>query len=246
MKITWFGHAAFMVEVDGFSCLLDPWLENPTLVHSHARPELPSSIDAIFVSHGHSDHVGNASDLAKKHHATIYCIHELTFHFRQKGVPNDQLVGMNIGGSIDLTKQGQHRVRASMVNAVHSSSTCGVENDVFCGGSAAGWILELPNGHTIYHSGDTGLFGDMKIITDFYKPTVGLICIGDHYTMGPTAASFALDHLLTSIQWMIPMHYGTFPLLTGRPDQMKVTRSNLKICPLEPGKSLDIHGVHAA
>jgi L-ascorbate metabolism protein UlaG (beta-lactamase superfamily) len=232
MEITWFGHAAFMIKTETWTCLLDPWLENPLMKETHkSRPTLPSKIDAILISHGHVDHVGEAVELARNHHATIYCIHELACHLEPHGVP---LVSMNKGGSLELQDAKIHMVEAS-----HSSSICGLHNEMHCGGAAAAWIVSV-GGHVVYHSGDTDVFGDMKLINELYQPTIGLLCIGDHYTMGPQGASYALNHLLTHITLMIPMHYGTFPLLRGRPEQMKITRPNLTIHPLKPGESIKL------
>ena len=140
---------------------------------------------------------------------------------------------MNKGGT---QKVGE--IEVTMVNAVHS---CGIKDgdEIVYGGEACGYIIRLPGGFTVYHAGDTALFGDMKLIGELYAPDVALLPIGDHYTMGPREAAMAIRFL--NVRHVIPMHFGTFPVLTGRPDQVRqLTQdiSGLEIHALKPGESI--------
>lgn len=231
VQITWFGHAAFsVVGDDGFTVLIDPWLGNPKNSTEVKNADGLTRVDAILLTHGHFDHVGDTVEIAKKFSdAKIYCIFEIAAFLGGKGVAEGQLVGLNKGGEHKLAEGW----RATLVNAVHSSG-CG---EGVSGGEAGGWIINEPSGNVIYHTGDTDLHSDMEIITKFHKPNIALACIGDHFTMGPKAAGFAFDNLLTSVKTVVPMHFGTFPLLTGTPEALKsfVTRTDLDVKPLEVG-----------
>ncbi|KNC79884.1 hypothetical protein SARC_07738 [Sphaeroforma arctica JP610] len=237
VTIQFLGHAAFSISVKGFVILIDPWLNNPKA--PEGAIDTLTKVDVILISHGHFDHVGDAAMLAKKFKAQVYCIHEVSFYLKGEGVADEQIVGMNIGGTADLGNGCQ----ATMTQAVHSGG-CGSEHPLQVGGAAAGWVVHLPNGHRIYHSGDTDVFGDMKVISDLYSPDVALLSIGDHYTMGPRGAAYAINNLLKSVNIVVPMHFGTFPLLAGTPAELKklVTSKTVNVCELKPGETLDLPG----
>ncbi len=207
--ITWLGHSAFrIVTPAGMVIIVDPWLDNPS------APEAAKNIshaDLILVTHGHSDHVGNVVELAMRTGATVVGIFEVYLHLQSLGVTT--ATGMNKGGTMEVAG-----VRVTMVDAKHSS---GIDADgtVVPGGEAAGFILRLEDGFCIYHAGDTAVFGDMKLITQLYKPDVALLPIGDLYTMGPAEAALACELLNPEV--IIGMHYGTFPALTGTPGHLR-------------------------
>jgi len=236
-KLTWMGHAAFVVHVNNFVVLLDPWLRNPK------APEKAYSsltrVDAILLSHGHFDHIGDTVELAAAFDCKVYCIHEVSIYLKGQGVAAEKIVSLNKGGVLDIGGG----CKASMVNAIHSGD-CGMEHPMAPGGAAAGWILQLPNGHCIYHTGDTDVFGDMQIISDLYNPDVALMCIGGHFTMGPRGAAYALDKLLPTVQIAVPMHYGTFGLLAGTPGELQqaLSRKDVNVCRLQAGESLPLPG----
>jgi L-ascorbate metabolism protein UlaG (beta-lactamase superfamily) len=164
-----------------------------------------------LVSHGHSDHVGNTIELAERTNARVLCIYELALFFTKKGVKTAQ--GMNKGGTVTLDG-----LSVTMVDARHSADI-DAGGSVVPGGEAAGFVLRFESGRTLYHAGDTGVFGDMKIIGELYKPDVAMVPIGDLYTMGPREAAYACR--LLKPKTIIGMHYGTFPALTGTPAALK-------------------------
>jgi L-ascorbate metabolism protein UlaG (beta-lactamase superfamily) len=229
-RLTWLGHAAFRIDTpSGKVILIDPWIQtNPMVPEANKKFE---RIDVMLITHGHFDHVGDAVELGKKFKPQVVGIFELCAWLESKGVPNTN--PMNKGGT---QKIGE--IEVTMVNAVHS---CGIKDGdrIIYGGEACGYIIRLPGGLTVYHAGDTALFGDMKLIGDLYAPDVALLPIGDHYTMGPREAAMAFRFL--NVRHVIPMHFATFPQLVGRPEQLRqLTQdiSGLEIHALQPGESL--------
>ena len=223
---TWFGHSAFKFESPtGKIVLIDPWLENPN-VPSGAK-DLPR-VDLILITHGHSDHIGNTVEIAIRTGAKVVCIYEIAVHLKNMGVKNVQ--SMNKGGTFDADG-----IKVTMTDAKHSSDI-DLGDKVIPGGEAAGFVVRFENGFTIYHAGDTALFGDMKYIGTLYKPDAAFIPIGDHYTMGPREAALACA--LLNPKQIIGMHYGTFPLLTGTPAALKKflpAKLKKRVKVLEPG-----------
>ena len=237
-KLTWLGHAAFKIETPtGKIILVDPWiLTNPMCPEKDKKFE---RIDTMLVTHGHFDHIADAVELGKKFKPQIVGIYELCAWLESKGV----------GGTNSMNKGGTQKVgeiEVTMVNALHS---CGIKDgdQIIYGGEACGYIIRLPGGLTIYHAGDTAVFGDMKIIADLYAPDLAMLPVGDHFTMGPREAALAIR--LLNVRHVIPMHFGTFPLLTGSPEQLRqLTRdiSGLEIHALKPGESLGDSSAKAA
>jgi L-ascorbate metabolism protein UlaG (beta-lactamase superfamily) len=207
--ITWFGHSAFrIVSPGGTTILIDPWLDNP--VAPPGAKEI-GDVDLILITHGHSDHVGNTMELAMRTGATVIGIYELSLFLKGKGIITAE--GMNKGGTME-----RHGIRVTMVDAKHSADI-DAEGTVVPGGEAAGFILRLENGLSLYHAGDTALFGDMKLIARLYRPSIAMLPIGGLYTMGPAEASIACEMLNPKV--VIGMHYGTFPVLTGTPAELR-------------------------
>ena len=209
MQITWLGHSTFALQFDsGEVLVLDPWIEkNPAYPKGYDLKR----VDAIAVSHAHFDHSDDVIPLAKKFSPKVVAILETAAYFERKGVKNT--TGMNKGGTVDLGF-----VKLTMVNALHSCSIKDGDQMLY-GGEAAGYVLTLKDGRTAYFAGDTALFGDMALIGDFFHPELAFLPIGDHFTMGPDAAAYAVQ--LLKVKQVVPMHYGTFPALTGTPDQLK-------------------------
>ena len=226
LSITWLGHSAFRVRTPGGKELLfDPWYTgNPSFVES-ARPK---SADLVLVSHGHSDHITDAAAIAKSTGATVVGIWEITSWLGAKGVKN--LEPMNKGGTI--TTNG---LRITMTDACHSSSFD--ENGIVYLGDPAGFVVRVENGQTIYFAGDTSLFGDMKLIGELYKPDIAFLPIGDRFTMGPDTAALAAQWL--GVKQVVPMHHGTFPFLTGTPQQLEqnLAGKGIEVLTLKPGET---------
>lgn len=228
---TWWGHAAWLVETPGGArILIDPWLKNPR-APKDAKP--PEKLDAILITHAHPDHVGEAQELAKKTGAPIYGCVELVGLLST----SDKDVGANIGGSFRIKDVTLH-----LVEAVHSSGFGQDPKDKKYGGAPLGYVLQIDNGPTLYHAGDTGLFASMPLIAEQFKPTVAMLPIGGHYTMDPEAAATAAR--LLKVRTVIPMHYGTFPQLKGTPEELtaalKKQRGAAKVVVATPGQTLEL------
>ena len=226
LSLTWLGHATFKLEYQGLTVLIDPWVAN--------NPSCPESlkqferIDLMLVTHGHFDHIADAIPLAKQFQPQVVGIFEICEWLAGKGVANCN--GMNKGGT-----QTIHGIDITMVHADHS---CGIQEDdgsIVYGGEAVGFVLGFPNGQKIYHAGDTNVFGDMALIHELYTPDLVLLPVGDRFTMGPREARKAIE--LLQAPKVIPMHFGTFPLLTGTPELLRTLTQDMpvEIIELTPG-----------
>lgn len=229
--VTWLGHAAFRLTTpSGKIILIDPWLKsNPACPEALKNME---KIDIMLITHGHFDHIADAVDLAKKHKPQIVAMPETCDWLESKGVKNSS--GMNKGGT-----QRVGEIEVTMVNAVHSGGIQDGDKMVY-GGEPCGYIAHLPGGFKVYHAGDTAVFGDMKLIGELYSPDLAMLPIGDHYTMGPREAAVAIR--LLGVHDVIPMHFGTFPVLTGTPDRLRELTQDiagLRIHALKPGETLN-------
>jgi L-ascorbate metabolism protein UlaG (beta-lactamase superfamily) len=228
LSITWLGHATFIIVTPGGKTIVtDPWLEgNPKCPPDRKKIE---KADVILLSHGHSDHSGDVVSVARATNAPVVTVNEVAIWLQQKGLKN--VIGMNIGGTVNAAG-----LEISMTPAVHTSSV--VEGDqVVCLGDPAGFVVRLEDRRAFYFAGDTALFLDMKLIADLYAPEIAFLPIGDHYTMGPDAAAKACKFLL--VRQVVPMHYGTFPVLTGTPERLKelVTPMGIDVLVLKPGET---------
>lgn len=213
-RITWYGHSCFeIVTPRGTTILIDPWFSNPM---SPRTPDTVERCDLLLVTHGHFDHLGDAVALASRLRPAWPCIHELSLWLaRQLPGGGDQVIGMNKGGTVEAAG-----VRVTMTTADHSAGdwNAGGETTLYLG-DPVGFVIELEDGARLYHAGDTRAFSDMQLIRDLYRPDVAFLPIGDHYTMGPAEAALAVEFL--GVRDVIPMHYGTFPVLAGRPEHLR-------------------------
>jgi L-ascorbate metabolism protein UlaG (beta-lactamase superfamily) len=227
VSVTWLGHASFRIDSpNGKRVYVDPWLDNPKCPDSEKTPE---RADVIAVTHGHSDHVGSVVDISKQFSPQIVAMIELMRWFGEQGAEVGEMPGSNKGGTVEAGG-----IKFTMVNAFHSSST----PDGGYGGEAAGIVVEFENGTKLYFAGDTCVFGDMQLIGRIYAPDVAVLPIGGHFTMDPREAGVALE-LLGSPR-CIPCHWGTFPLLTGTPDELRRHASGAEILDMQPGDTITV------
>ncbi len=217
MKVTWLGHSGFMLEASQ-TIVIDPFLTgNPKAA---MKPEDIKKCDIMLLTHDHGDHIADVAAICKATGATLYSTHELATMLAEEGLKTE---GMNIGGTLNL--QG---VEIHMVNAQHTTAS----------GHAIGFIV-IADTKCIYHAGDTGLFGDMRIIGDFFKINLAMVPIGDRYTMGPASAARAVE--LLRAEKVIPMHYNTFPAVEQDPRQfVELVGSSAQVIVLNPGDSCQL------
>lgn len=243
-KLTWYGHAAFRIDTpSGKVVLIDPWLTNPKNPTGKDDLAKLAQADLILVTHGHGDHVGDAVAIGKKTKAKLVTTFDLGKSMViELGFPKDQIgfdTQGNFGGDLTLL-DGEVTVR--FVPAIHSSATGKDDNSLRDAGSAGGFVVSIKGGPVLYHTGDTDVFGDMAFIGKDFKVTHMLGCIGGHFTMGPTAAAEAAR--LVKPKSFVPMHYGTFPVLTGTVDQLKAALKKkapaTKVLALEIGKTTEL------
>ncbi len=229
VKITFLGHSAFKLRGGGVSVLIDPWLSNPVL---NTPVDKVGPVDVILVTHGHGDHVGETVPVAQKTGAPVVAIHELSVILARQGAP--RTIGMNKGGTLAIAG-----LKVTMTHAVHSSA---VEEggNLIAAGDPGGFVIEFPNGFVAYHAGDTAAFKDMELIRELYHPELAMLPIGSHYVMSPAEAALACR--LLKPRWVIPMHYGTFPVLTGTAEELMERlkgEPEITVIPLKPGETVE-------
>ncbi len=228
LTITWYGHATFLITTPGGKRIVtDPWLEhNPKCPPGMKRID---AADLILVTHGHGDHTGDLVAVSRATGAPIVAIHELGLWCEGKGLKNVHRMG--IGGTLSVAG-----LSVSMVPAVHSSSASEHDTIVYLG-EPTGFVVRMEDGDAFYFAGDTAVFGDMRLIGEMHAPKIAFLPIGDHYTMGPEGAAIAARML--GVRQVVPMHYGTFPLLTGTPDRLQhlLEPNGIDVLVLKPGET---------
>jgi L-ascorbate metabolism protein UlaG (beta-lactamase superfamily) len=229
-RITWLGHATVLIQTaKGTNILIDPFIaQNPKYPTGY---ELPSKIDYVLLTHGHGDHISDATPVARKHGSTVVAIYELADYIANQGVDRDRTIGMNLGGTVQLGD-----VAASMVDAKHSSGAQDSQGTHYVG-VAAGYVLRVANGPVLYHAGDTHVFGDMRLIGELYHPDVAMLPIGGYYTMGPKEAAVAVSFL--GARTILPVHWGTFPPLKGTPEELTaLLDKSVEVVHWKPGDTI--------
>lgn len=227
IQLTWLGHATFRIETaGGQNIIIDPWvMNNPMCPPAEKKVR---KLDTLLVTHGHGDHIGDAVEIIKEHNPEVVGIPEMCGWLQKKGA--QKIAMMNKGGT-----QTVGEIKVTMVHADHS---CGIQDgdQLIYGGEAVGYVVEFQSGVKIYHAGDTNVFGDMAIIRDLYAPDIVMLPIGDHFTMGPREAAYAIK--LLKPKTVIPMHFGTFPMLTGTPEALQRLVPDVEIIAMKPGLTL--------
>jgi L-ascorbate metabolism protein UlaG (beta-lactamase superfamily) len=221
-RIKWLGHSGFEIELANKILLIDPWLTGNPLAAVKASDI--KKADIVCVTHDHGDHLGDSVEICKRTGAAFVAIYELSVYAEKQGVKN--VVGINIGGTVEVKG-----IRITLVQAFHSSTR----------GAPTGFVIKAEE-KTLYHAGDTGLFGDMKLIGEIHHPDVALIPIGDYYTMGPKEAAEAVKLLKPAI--VVPMHYQTFPVLESSAENfiklVKEKAPKVKVVALKPGDTYQL------
>jgi L-ascorbate metabolism protein UlaG (beta-lactamase superfamily) len=246
-KLTWYGHAAFKIETPaGKVVLLDPWIKNPANKNGEADLKALEKVDLVLISHGHGDHIGDAVEIAKRTSARLVATFDLGKAIVQyQGYPETQFPRENtgnFGGELSLL---DGEVKVAFVPAVHSSSVgaMGGAKDVYPGGNPGGFLVSVKNGPSFYHTGDTDLFSDMALIKQFRPVDVMLATIGDKFTMGPARAAYAAE-LVAPIKMIVPMHFGTYPVLFGTPaefdKQLKARKVKAPMREMKVGETLSM------
>jgi L-ascorbate metabolism protein UlaG (beta-lactamase superfamily) len=245
-QLTWYGHAAFKIKTaTGKILLIDPWITNPAF--SSGKDELASldRVNLIFLTHGHGDHVGNTVEIGKRTNASLVSTFDLNAAIVSVlGYPGEQAGSEttgHLGGQLSLLGG---EVKVQFVPAWHGSSIERVDASPVYAGNPTGLIITLRDGPTIYHTGDTDLFSDMALVKRFHRIDAMLVCIGDHFTMGPARAAEAVK--LVAPKTVIPMHYGTFPVLTGTPEvfehELKKRKVKAQLHAMQAGETISLDG----
>ena len=231
-SITWLGHSAFRIDTPGGKRVyVDPFLDNPKCPDSEKEPE---RCDLIALTHGHSDHVGSTIDLHKRFSSPVIAFTELRGWLGSNGVEGGMGHDPNKGGTVEIDG-----IKITVTTANHSASA---DDGIFLG-EASGLVIELEDGLKLYFAGDTNAFMDMQLIGRIYEPDFAILPIGDHYTMGPREAAVALE--LLGVKRCIPCHYGTFPVLRGRPEELRELAPDVDVIAPAPGETVELAAVAA-
>jgi L-ascorbate metabolism protein UlaG (beta-lactamase superfamily) len=252
IEVLWLGHGTIrLTSENGKVILIDPFLKkNPKTPDKYKDLASIGKVDLILVTHGHIDHTDDLEELAKLNDATVVANFELANQLSTIGaIKKSKIIAMNKGGTINPLGRG---ISIHMVPAEHSSSLdlwvfgSHLRNDMNVesrryleGGESVGYVIDFENDFTVYASGDTHVFGDMKLINTFHSPDLALVCIGGHFTMGPEGAAYAIRELIQPKQ-VIPIHYGTYPVINRTPQEFEAALQDpsIEVLVVEPGQTL--------
>ena len=230
LRITRLGHGGVLYRSPGDVWLwVDRWTGAPNYAAEYSTVE---RADIVAPTHGHFDHVGDdlvdLIELGRMKGVTVVCSHEMSLFLGSVGVES---VGMNAGGRVEVKGVGLTMVRADHTGgATLTTAGPGVTREM----GSWGWVLDFEDGTVVYHSGDTDVFGDMALIGQRFQPTVAVVPIGGHYTMGPVDAGRAIE--MVGAKTVIPVHYATFPILTGTPAELG-EHTSAEVVALDPGET---------
>ena len=230
VSFTWVGHGTWKVRsAKGKVIYIDPWVMNNPV--APAALKKVDGCDLILITHGHFDHVHDALEIARATRPKIVANFEISAWLGSKGIPAETIIGANQGGTVDVDG-----IKVMLVHAEHS---CGISDgdQILNGGAACGLVIEFENGFTIYFAGDTDVFGDMALIAELSEFDIAFLPIGDFYTMGPERAAKAVS--LLGVKTVVPMHFGTFPPLVGRPKALQdLVGPGVKVLDIKPGDTV--------
>ena len=230
VSFTWVGHGTWRAKsAKGKELLIDPWvMNNPG---APADMKKVDTCDLMLITHGHGDHIQDALEIAKATNPKIVCMVEIGYWLQKNGISGNSLIATNKGGTIDVDG-----IKVTLVHAEHSCGISDGDQTVY-GGEAVGLVIEFENGYTIYFAGDTDVFGDMKLIGELHKLDAAFLPIGGFYTMGPERAAKATE--LLGVKTVVPMHFGTFPILDGRPSQLQeLVGKGVRVLDIKPGDTV--------
>jgi L-ascorbate metabolism protein UlaG (beta-lactamase superfamily) len=242
--VQWLGQTTIKLTTPGGKVIMiDPWLtSNPKTPQEYKDLDALGHVDLILVSHGHADHAADAPAIARKNNAPVYGPAGLNQVWTTLGVlPPELSVRFGKGGTV--TPLGPN-IKITATHAEHSSeiiwkNPATGKDESHIGGEPVGFIIELENGFKIYHMGDTGLFGDMKFIGDYYKPDLVIIPIGGHFVMSPKDAAYATREWIKP-KYALPVHYGTIPQLKGTPEEyIAAGTGSTKVFAIKPGEKIE-------
>ena len=228
MKISYHGHSVVKIKTDSHTILIDPFITGNSQTDLKASEE---NVDVILLTHGHNDHVGDTVELAKKNNALVIATFELANYIESQGI---KVHAMGIGGSFNFDFG-----KVKFTQAFHSSSFTTEDGEIIYAGMPAGVIFSF-NGITLYHAGDTALFGDMKLIGEMNNIDVAFLPIGDNFTMGPEDAAYAVQLLKPRVT--VPIHYNTFPPITQDPNKFKELVKAAEVQVLSAGDYVELPG----
>lgn len=249
VEVLWLGHATTRItSTTGKVIVIDPFLKkNPKTPLKYKDLTALGKVDLILVTHGHGDHTKDLGELARLTGATVAGVWELMLNLAALGVIDaSKIIAMNKGGTVAPLGRG---IKVHMVPAEHSSSAdliaFGLSKQepnaprMFAGGASVGYVIELEDGFKIYHSGDTDVFGDMALINKFFAPDLALVCIGGYFTMDPEHAAYAVRELIKPKQ-VIPIHYGTYPVINRTPAEFKAALGDtpIEVLDVKPGQAV--------
>jgi len=235
MKLTWHGHSAFTVETAGKKILFDPFITgNPGAKQSWR--DVADGVTHVLLTHGHNDHIGDAVEILRQSGAMLVANFEICMFLVGKGVDQNRINPGNYGGTVDCGD-----FTSTFVQAFHSSSFSGEGGSNTYLGNPCGLVLHFPDAPTLYHMGDTDIFGDMALINELHAPTVGLVPVGDRFTMGGAVAALACRRFF-EFETVVPCHYGTFPILDQSAEKFVegMQGATAKVVVPEVGKSFTI------